>query len=234
MSLSCAIALIAPTAACAQQYANNSPGGYASTYGGFGGRMGPSFGGGFSSISQPVQGAPYNAGRQSAPAGTMQKLEQQLDAVDTPQRWQPTTAVGMPMPMQQMRQPMPVDRRQMMRMLFERASGSTTPITPATPINRGSSGSQAYSYYQTAMNQSTKAHNYGQQARYNQDSWSRKNAASSAEYAATAAESAATSAYQASLSGDSNARGYASQARAAANRARADANRARYNANTIR
>jgi hypothetical protein len=157
----------------------------------------------------------------------MQNLERELNAVDAPQHWQQPA----PPPVQAMSTPASSVRQEMLRAFF-----GASPSPSGSPNAQGSDSatSQAYSYYQTASNQARKAYNYGQQARYNQDQWSRKNAASSSEYAAEAAEYAAQSAYSVSQSGDSNARGYASKARAAANRARADANRARYNADTIR
>lgn len=241
IGLVCTLPIAAATGASAQQqqygYSQGSDYGganYNARYAGFGGRVGPSFGGGLNNIAQPVQSPPYN--NQPPNNRTMQKLQKELNAVDAPQYWQQSgpgpVLQPAPAPVQQMGSPASFVRQEMLRTFFGAGPGSTYPSSPNTGAS-GSATGQAYSYYQTASNQARRAYNYGQQARYNQDKWSRKNAASSAEYAAEAAESAAQSAYQISQSGDSKARGYASQARAAANRARADANRARYNADTI-
>ncbi|MBS1952644.1 MAG: hypothetical protein JST89_00515 [Cyanobacteria bacterium SZAS-4] len=127
-------------------------------------------------------------------------------------------------------------RQELMRTFFEggspQFSGSNYSNTQNTDTS--SATSTAYSNYQRAENEATKARNAAQRTRsYDKDQWHRKNSASQAEYAANNANYAAQRAESAAYSGDSQARGYASQARAAANRARADANRARYNADTM-
>ncbi len=127
-------------------------------------------------------------------------------------------------------------RQEMMRTFFEGGSPQLSGSGYSTPPNNDTSGatSTAYSNYQRAENEATKARNAAQRTRsYDKDQWHRKNSASQAEYAANNANYAAQRAESAAYSGDSQARGYASQARAAANRARADANRARYNADTM-
>ena len=227
ISLVYAIAIVTATGASAQQpeYDESPRGSYSGRSGGFGGRVGPAFGGGFTGIAQPEQNPTQNS--YGAPQGTMQKLERQLNAIDRPQSWPKTS----PPQMQQMSSPSPSVRQEMLRTFFGSSSGSTN---SGSAVPGGSATRQAYSYYQTAANQARKAYNYSQQARYNRDSWTRKKRCVISRICSRGSESAAKSAYQISLSGDSNAQGYASQARAAANRARADANRARYNANTIR
>lgn len=127
-------------------------------------------------------------------------------------------------------------RQEMMRTFFEGGSPQLSGSGSFSPPNSNASNatSTAYSNYQRAENEASKARNAAQRTRsYDKDQWHRKNSASQAEYAANNADYAAQRAESAAYSGDSQARGYASQARAAANRARADANRARYNADTM-
>lgn len=87
-----------------------------------------------------------------------------------------------------------------------------------------------YSDWQTAENERSRSYNYSQKARYNKDTWSRKQAASEARYAANSARAASDRACQASMSGDETAKSYAAKARAAADQAQENANRANYNA----
>ena len=128
----------------------------------------------------------------------------------------------------------PMSRQEMLRIFLE---GGTPQSSgggfAAAPSGRSSEAtSTAYSNYQPAENEASKARNAANRARYDKDSWNRKNQASQAEYAANNANYAAQRAESAAYSGDSQARGYANLAREAANRARQDANRARYNADT--
>jgi len=128
----------------------------------------------------------------------------------------------------------PFVSRQIMKTLLESsvsgpASAATQPVQP-----KSFSGSTAYSDWQRSENEAIRARNYASKARYDQNQWNRKDAASRANSAANSARYASDRVYQASLQGDPTAKQYASKARAAADRARADANRARYNADTIR
>jgi hypothetical protein len=128
----------------------------------------------------------------------------------------------------------PMSRQDMLRIFLEGGTPGS-PGSPAPSGNTSGADSTAYSNYQTAENEASKARNAEQRVRYyDTETWSRKNDASTAEYAANNANYAAQRAESAAYNGDSQARGYASQARAAANRARQSANQARYNANTMR
>lgn len=144
-------------------------------------------------------------------------------------RWQPGTTAN------NMSGMFPgVSRQEMMRCFFEGGTPQMGSSGYAPPTNNSGSVSTAYSNYQIAQNESTKAKNDANTARYNSSQWNRKDAASRAEYAANNANYAAQRAESAAYSGDSQARNYANLARQAANRARASANQARYNADTIR
>lgn len=128
----------------------------------------------------------------------------------------------------------PMSKRDMLRIFLEGGTPGSSGA-PAPSGNNSAADSTAYSSYQTAENEATKARNAEQRVRYyDTDTWSRKNDAETAEYAANNANYAAQRAENASYNGDSQARNYASMARAAANRARQSANEARYNANTMR
>lgn len=127
----------------------------------------------------------------------------------------------------------PMSKRDMLRIFLEGGTPGSTGA-PAPSRNNGAADSTAYSNYQTAENEATRARNAEQRVRYyDTDTWSRKNDASTAEYAANNANYAAQRAESAAYNGDSQARSYASLARAAANRARQSANQARYNADTM-
>lgn len=129
----------------------------------------------------------------------------------------------------------PMSKRDMLRIFLEGGTPSSFGAAPAPSGNNSAADSTAYSSYQTAENEATKARNSEQRVRYyDTDTWSRKNDAETAEYAANNANYAAQRAENAAYNGDSQARNYASMARAAANRARQSANEARYNANTMR
>jgi hypothetical protein len=193
----------------------------------------------------------------------MMGLEQMLNQVDTTSGWNHTPVsaprvqaatmpnTGYPMPGTGYRPnagyQMPntgsammprMSRREMTRIFFEGGSpmggGPMGGGGSAPNPNSAASTSNAYSNYQTAVNEESKSRNYANTARYDGSEWNRKNAASQAEYAANNAEYAAQRAESAAYSGDSQARGYANLARGAANRARENANRARYNADTTR
>jgi hypothetical protein len=129
-----------------------------------------------------------------------------------------------------------MSKQEMLRIFMEGGTPQSSGSYASAPSGGSSAGtSTAYTNYQTAENEATKARNAAQRVRYSdRDTWSRKNDASTAEYAANNANYAAQRAESAAYSGDSQARGYANLAREAANRARGDANQARYNADTMR
>lgn len=161
---------------------------------------------------------------------TMQQLERAVDQIDTPQAWRQAPvarpasyASAAPAPTGMF------SRRQVMRTFLE-GDASSSYSSPAS-AGTADATSQAYAYFQTAATQEKRAYGYGNQARYDTDSWSRNKAASTAEYAASACESAASSAYQVSQYGDAQARSYAAKAQGCANRARSAANTARWYAN---
>jgi len=125
-------------------------------------------------------------------------------------------------------------RQDLMRMFLEggtpQVGGGFGGGAPSSSADLAGKSSTAYSNYQRAVNEDSKARDYAERARYASSRYSAQEYASSAEYAANNAEYAADRAESAAYSGDSQAKGYASSARDAANRARENANRARYNA----
>ncbi len=132
--------------------------------------------------------------------------------------------------MRQVGQPnIPVNgRQQFLRMLF---GGS--PQTNSTKENNNKWGSStAYSDWQEAENQASKARDAEERARYDKDKGNRQSNASEAYYASEAARQASDRVYYASQNGDPTAKQYDDRARAAADRARADSDRARYYADT--
>lgn len=190
---------------------------------------------GFAGVSQTSSGRSYST---TGSSNAARALGQQVNTVMT--RMLPVAVQAQ----QMMGQSAPTSggmvptspRQEMMRTFFEGGSPqlSGSGYSSAQSPDTSAAASTAYSNYQRAENEATKARNAAQRTRsYDKDQWHRKNSASQAEYAANNAYYAAQRAESAAYSGDSRARGYASQARAAANRARADANRARYNADTM-
>lgn len=188
------------------------------------------------------------------PALAQQNMERFLDAVDSPSSWS-RTPVPMPAnnpqayaPTNSLYQnPVPqqypgqMDNTQMMRQQMLRTLFGSNPSlggrSPSSNINREKSkadwgSSTAYSDWQEAENQASKAHNAEEKARYEKDKWRSKDDASEAYYAANAARNASDRVYYASLKGDPTAREYVDRAKAAADRAHADSGRARYYADT--
>lgn len=132
----------------------------------------------------------------------------------------------------------PMSKQEMLRIFLEGGTPESGQnygaASQASQTASSAKTGNAYSNYQAAVNEATKAHNAAQRVRnYDKETWNRKNDASQAEYAANNADYAAQRAESAAYSGDSQARGYANLARQAANRARNDANLARYNAETM-
>ncbi len=216
-----------------QSYANN--GGRNYNTGMVGRAPNNSYNTGFAGVNQTSSGLQYSNTNSSNAA---RALGQQVNTVMSrmlPAAVQMQQAMGQSAPTSGGMFPTS-PKQEMMRTFFEGGSPQLSGSGYSTPQNRDTSGaaSNAYSNYQRAENEATKARNAAQRTRlYDKDQWHRKNSASQAEYAANNANYAAQRAESAAYSGDSQARGYASQARAAANRARADANRARYNADTM-
>ncbi len=96
------------------------------------------------------------------------------------------------------------------------------------PSAFGQQNSDAYSDWQEAENQASRAHDAEEKARHEKDKWRLGDDASEAYYAAKIARRASDKIYQASQKGDPTAKQYADRARAAADRARADSDQARY------
>lgn len=199
-----------------------------------------SFNSGFSGMGQTYNGMVYSTSRSTA---AVEELAQGVSAI-----WgnvMGRAAQSQRQSSAQMQQTMskpaqtygllpPMSKQQMLRIFLE---GGTPDAPAAAPpsggANNSAATSTAYSNYQTAQNESTKARNAADRVRgYDKGSWSKKDDAQQAEYAANNAEYAAQRAESAAYNGDSQAQGYARLAREAANRARGYANQARYNANT--
>lgn len=215
-------------------------GGYRNTNTGFG-TPAPqnSFNSGLSGLSRTSTGYGYSTQRSSMAA---QQLARQIGNI-----WS-RTPVGRSMmapeqgtgSVQQSSQGMGgmfprMTKQEVMRIFFEGGTPqSMGGGAPGPSAGSSQATSTAYSNYQTAENESSKAYNYAQRVRYSDtDTWSRKDDASNAEYAAQNANYAAERAESAAYNGDSEARGYANLARQAANRARSNADQARYNADTM-
>ncbi len=116
-------------------------------------------------------------------------LNQLLDSVDKPSAWAKTPLSDEPA-QRQNKSPLPTGapdaslmmRRQMLKMMLN--EGSSSPSSSAKSFTGSSS---AYSDWQKAENEASRAHNYAQKARYQEDRWARKDSASQANYAADAA-----------------------------------------------
>ena len=141
------------------------------------------------------------------PVSAQPNLEKLLDNVDNSSSWGNTPMSG---------------------------SAATQPmLTNPSGINTNNQGSSsAYSDWQTAENQASRAYNAEEKARYDKDKWRRGEDANDAYYAAKAARNASDRVYQASVKGDPSAQQYADKARDAAERAKGDAERARYYADS--
>lgn len=226
-----------------------------SNYAGFGGRTSYDVSG-LHAIAQPKGNSAHHAmaSHPSYQSSTsMNTLEQALNTIDTREGWS-STPVSMPAtpqsrPMnygasnrtqsQSMSQSVGilprVTRRDLTRVFIEGGSvfdSAAAPVSGGFGAGADRARGTAYSCYQRAENLASKAHSLLSRARYDEERWSKKNAADQAYYAANDARIAADEAYSAAASGDSQARNYANLARDAANRARADADRAKYFANT--
>ncbi len=118
-------------------------------------------------------------------------------------------------------------RMQMLRTLFGGSGASAN-----SGSNTDWSSSNAYSDWQEAENQASRAHNAEERARYDKDKWRRGDDASEAYYAAKSARNASDRVYNASRAGDPTGKQYAGRARAAADRAQADSDQARYYADS--
>jgi len=121
-------------------------------------------------------------------------------------------------------------RQQLLRALL----GGSPQANSSADSKANWSSSSAYSDWQEAENQASRAHDAESRASYSKEKWAKQDDASTAYYASEAARAASDRVYQASLAGDPTAKQYASKARAAADRARADSDQARYYADTAR
>ena len=177
------------------------------------------------------------------PAFAQQNMESLLNNIDTPASWAntplsaPSTASPLQYSSNLVNQSSTLlqsnGTQSMKQQLLRTLLKGTSPSSNSSGNNKADWGSSnAYSDWQEAENQASRAHDAEERARYDKDKWRRGDDASEAYYAANSAQNASDKVYYASLNGDPTAKQYADKAKAAADRAREESNRARYYADS--